>query len=77
MRLYPAVEKVEDVVSVNGAGDTFLGVLVSGLAQGVRVDKMINVAQQGAVMSLRSAEAVSPDLGRIQAMISQVVKASP
>ncbi|KAI6782217.1 Pseudouridine-metabolizing bifunctional protein -like protein [Emericellopsis cladophorae] len=59
MRLYPAVENVEDVVSVNGAGDTFLGVLVSGLAQGASADKMIDVAQQGAVMSLRSAEARS------------------
>jgi pseudouridylate synthase / pseudouridine kinase len=66
MRLFPAVEKVEDVVSVNGVGDTFLGVLVTGMAKGGRVERLIDVAQRGAVMTLRSSQAVSPDLGRLE-----------
>lgn len=63
MRLFPAVEQVQDVVSVNGVGDTFLGVIVAGLASGVRLDKpLINLAQNAAVLTLKSKEAVSPEL---------------
>ncbi|RKU42333.1 hypothetical protein DL546_005229 [Coniochaeta pulveracea] len=65
MRLYPAVAKVEDVVSVNGAGDTFLGVLVAGLAMNVPLYKAINIAQTGAIMTLRSKEPVSPELNKV------------
>ncbi|KAI9048287.1 hypothetical protein LZ554_008082 [Drepanopeziza brunnea f. sp. 'monogermtubi'] len=68
MRLFPAVETVQDVVSVNGVGDTFLGVLVAGLAQGLKLDAhLIDVAQRGAVMTLRSKESVSPQLGALSA----------
>ncbi|ROT36825.1 hypothetical protein SODALDRAFT_345501 [Sodiomyces alkalinus F11] len=63
MRMFPPVENVEDIVSVNGVGDTFLGVLVAGLAKGGRVEKLIDVAQKGAVLTLKSHESVSPDLG--------------
>ncbi|KAL6867860.1 Indigoidine synthase A like domain-containing protein [Trichoderma novae-zelandiae] len=59
MRLFPPVEHVEDVVSVNGVGDTFLGVMVSGLAQGGRVDKLVDVAQRGAVYTLKCAESMA------------------
>jgi pseudouridine-5'-phosphate glycosidase/pseudouridine kinase len=63
MRLFPPVEIVDDVVSVNGVGDTFLGVLVAGLAKGLELNEgLINVAQRGAVMTLRSKESVSPQL---------------
>jgi pseudouridylate synthase / pseudouridine kinase len=66
MRLFPAVEVVDDVVSVNGVGDTFLGVLVAGLAKGLSLDEnLIDTAQRGAVMTLRCKEAVSPDLGKL------------
>lgn len=66
MRLFPAAEKVEDVVSVNGVGDTFLGVLIAGLARGMKLDeRLIDIAQRGAVMTLRSKEAVSPDLNKL------------
>jgi pseudouridine-5'-phosphate glycosidase/pseudouridine kinase len=66
MRRFPAVEIVKDIVSVNGAGDTFLGVLVAGLATGLKLDEnLINIAQRGAVMTLRSKEAVSPNLGEL------------
>jgi pseudouridine-5'-phosphate glycosidase/pseudouridine kinase len=61
MRLFPAVEEVDDVVSVNGVGDTFLGVLIAGLARGLELgESLINLAQKGAVMTLRSKESVSP-----------------
>ncbi|KAL7798534.1 Indigoidine synthase A like domain-containing protein [Trichoderma ceciliae] len=66
MRLFPPVEKVESIVSVNGVGDTFLGVMISGLAQGGRVDKLIDLAQRGAVYSLKCAESVSKDVSKLE-----------
>lgn len=73
MRLFPAAKKVDNVVSVNGVGDTFLGVLISGLAQGGQVEKLVNVAQRGAVLSLKHPGSVSPDLGRLEADLSRAV----
>ncbi|KAL6403387.1 hypothetical protein AUP68_12730 [Ilyonectria robusta] len=66
MRLFPSAEKVDNVVSVNGVGDTFFGVLISGLAQGGKVENLIDVAQKGAVLTLKSHQAVSPDLNRLE-----------
>ncbi|KOS16684.1 Pseudouridine-metabolizing bifunctional protein [Escovopsis weberi] len=66
MRLYPTVEEVKNVVSVNGVGDTFLGVVVSGLAQGGRVEKLVDVAQRGAVYSLNHAGSVSPEVSILE-----------
>lgn len=66
MRYFPPVARVKDVVSVNGVGDTFLGTLVAGLAQGGRAEDLMDVAQKAAVMTLRSHESVSPDLARIE-----------
>ncbi|KAL3306400.1 carbohydrate kinase contains PfkB domain [Colletotrichum asianum] len=67
MRLFPPAEKVaiEDIVSVNGVGDTFLGVMIAGLAKGGKVQNLIDVAQKAAVLTLKSHESVSPDLGRL------------
>ncbi|KAI0102217.1 Indigoidine synthase A like protein-domain-containing protein [Nemania sp. FL0031] len=62
MRMFPPVEQVTDVTSVNGIGDTFLGTLVAGLAQGGRIHNLINVAQKAAVLTLRSPESVSDKL---------------
>jgi pseudouridylate synthase / pseudouridine kinase len=64
MRLFPPAEvvKQENVVSVNGAGDTLMGVLVAGLAKKgaqARVEDVITVAQEAAVRSLKSNRAVS------------------
>lgn len=73
MRLFPAAEKVpsEDVVSVNGVGDTLLGSLIAGLAKGVELDeRLIGVAQKAAVMTLKSKEAVSPRLTSLKFEIS-------
>jgi pseudouridine-5'-phosphate glycosidase/pseudouridine kinase len=73
MRLFPAVEFVEDSVSVNGVGDTFLGVLVAGLARGAKLDqRLIEVAQRGAVMTLRSRESVSPKLGLLKSKLDEL-----
>jgi pseudouridine-5'-phosphate glycosidase/pseudouridine kinase len=77
MRLFPAVEVVDDVVSVNGVGDTFLGVLVAGLARGLKLDeRLIDIAQRGAVMTLRSKEAVSPKLGVLKDSLAALALAA-
>ena len=70
LRHFPVTEPVskEDVVSVNGVGDTFLGVIVAGLAKGLQLDeKLIHIAQKASVMTLKSKEAVSPDLTSLSA----------
>ncbi|KLU87780.1 IdgA domain-containing protein [Magnaporthiopsis poae ATCC 64411] len=74
MRLFPAVEEVKDVVSVNGAGDTFMGVLVAGLARGGKVEELVDVAQRAAVMTLRSHQAVSEELGRLEAEVASAAQ---
>lgn len=77
MRLFPAVETVmnEDVVSVNGVGDTFLGVLVAGLARGLDLDdNLINVAQRGAVMTLKSKRSVCPDVSNLRVVLDDLAK---
>lgn len=75
MRLFPAAEKVQDIVSVNGVGDTFLGVLVAGIAQGGRTDKLINVAQKGAVLSLQWPGSVSPNVAKLKGEVVRCAKA--
>jgi pseudouridine-5'-phosphate glycosidase/pseudouridine kinase len=52
-------EKVDQVVSVNGAGDTFLGVAVAGLVRGEPLESVVEKAQRAAVLTLQSREAVS------------------
>lgn len=77
MRLIPAVEVVGDVVSVNGVGDTFLGVLIAGLAKGSELDEdLINIAQRGAVMTLRSKESVSSQLGELTSELDRLQRNS-
>ncbi|KAF6841141.1 IdgA domain-containing protein [Colletotrichum plurivorum] len=76
MRLFPPAERVpaEEVVSVNGVGDTFLGVMIAGLAQGGKVEDLIDVAQKAAVLTLKSHESVSPDLGRLGKLLKASVR---
>lgn len=76
MRLFPAVEDVsaEDVVSVNGVGDTFMGTLIAGLAKRKgqkdgRVEDLIDLAQRAAVLTLKSKESVSPGLGTLRVLL--------
>lgn len=63
MRLIPPerVLSSEEIVSVNGAGDTFLGVLVTRLAQkaDTNLDASVMVAQRASALTLKSAESVS------------------
>jgi pseudouridine-5'-phosphate glycosidase/pseudouridine kinase len=65
MRLYPPFAKVADqeIISVNGVGDTFLG---ASLAYMIKtkdgIEHAIDFAQSCAVRSLQSSEAVSPSL---------------
>ena len=76
MRLFPAVERVADVVSVNGIGDTFMGVLVAGLAMGGEVERLIDVAQRAAVLTLRSKEGVSVEVTGLKGDLRRAVEES-
>lgn len=77
MRLFPAVDTVpaEDIVSVNGVGDTFVGTLVAGLAAAKakggegRVEEHVDLAQRAAVLTLKSDQAVSPGLGTLRMLM--------
>lgn len=77
MRLFPAVEQVPEteIVSVNGVGDTFAGTLVAGLAkrksQGreARVEDLVDVAQSAALLTLKSKESVSPEIGTLKDLL--------
>ena len=66
MRLFPPAEIVheKDIVSVNGVGDTFMGVILAGLAgpNPKHITDLVQIAQRGSVMTLKSKEAVSPGL---------------
>ncbi|EPE26224.1 Indigoidine synthase A-like protein [Glarea lozoyensis ATCC 20868] len=67
MRHFPTQEVVKEIVSVNGVGDTFLGVLAAGLAKGKALDSsLIDLAQKAAGLTLGSKEAVSPELKDLQ-----------
>lgn len=80
MRYFPAAEQVpgSEVASVNGVGDTFLGVLLARIAELELAGKQVELAEQrvledvvglgqkGAVETLRSAEAVGNGVGRLR-----------
>ncbi|KAK7533354.1 Indigoidine synthase A like protein-domain-containing protein [Phyllosticta citribraziliensis] len=59
LRLFKPAMVVDKVTSVNGAGDTFTGVLISALADGKRIDDAIMIAQAGAASTLMTDHAVS------------------
>ena len=67
MRLFPPAELVEQeqVVSVNGVGDTMLGVLIAALIKkggSAQIEDVVMLAQKAAVRTLKSKRAVSEDL---------------
>ncbi|KAH8434790.1 pseudouridine-5'-phosphate glycosidase/carbohydrate kinase family protein [Aspergillus melleus] len=67
LRLFPpaAVLKDEDIVSVNGAGDTLLGAVITGLAKSGdvgTVEDVIPLAQEASLRTLKSAGGVSSDI---------------
>ncbi|KAK5452265.1 hypothetical protein LTS15_007331 [Exophiala xenobiotica] len=71
MRMFPPSREVrqEEIVSVNGIGDTMLGVISAGLAKGYTLEDVIPIAQDAAVLTLKSPEAVSPEVRSIQARL--------
>ncbi|CAF9902788.1 MAG: hypothetical protein ALECFALPRED_000019 [Alectoria fallacina] len=73
MRLFPPVETVsrDEIVSVNGVGDTFLGVLIAGLTKEKpkNIVDLVDIAQRGSVMTLKSKEAVSPQILKLQSSL--------
>ncbi|OJD14124.1 hypothetical protein AJ78_05499 [Emergomyces pasteurianus Ep9510] len=82
MRLFPPAEILTDadVVSVNGAGDTLLGVIVAGLAQGEGRDDMgmrklediLPVAQRASVETLKSADAVNAEISDLARSLRRI-----
>ena len=57
----------ESIVSVNGVGDTFLGMVVAGLVRDATrpIEELIDIAQRGAILTLKSNESVSPRIKSI------------
>ena len=74
MRMFdPAIEVLTDeILSVNGVGDTLIGTVIAGLAQEnpKSVENLIEIAQRASVMTLKSTEAVSPDVASLQSALS-------
>lgn len=76
LRLFPpaAVVAQDAIVSVNGVGDTLLGVLMAGIIhqtkaaglESVRIEDLVPIAQQAAVMTLKSRSAVSEEIKKMQ-----------
>jgi len=78
MRHFPAPTTPDRITSVNGVGDTFLGVLIAGLAKGCTLDEpLISIAQEAACLTLGSSESVSPLLGRLKAKLRGLVLSTP
>ena len=73
MRMFPPAAMVpdEEVVSVNGIGDTMLGTIMAALAKGLTLEQAIPIAQEASVLSLKSAEAVAP---AVKDMAKRLVK---
>lgn len=73
MRWFPPAEEVAegDVVSVNGVGDTFLGIILAGLAKEKPKNwpYLIGVAQRGSIMTLKSKESVSPGISVLRSLL--------
>jgi pseudouridine-5'-phosphate glycosidase/pseudouridine kinase len=60
VRYFPAEKLGEHgVKSVNGAGDTFLGVLMAATVRGLPLEEAVSEAQKAAVLTLGEKEAVS------------------
>jgi pseudouridine-5'-phosphate glycosidase/pseudouridine kinase len=64
MRWFRPPVVVESALSVNGAGDTFLGAILSAVtgAGCLTIEEAVDFAQTQAALTLNSREAVSPDL---------------
>lgn len=72
MRLFGPAEIVaeEKIVSVNGVGDTLLGVLIAALTKNeLTMETAIDIAQQGSVLTLQSPEAVSAEVKSLRRLL--------
>lgn len=74
MRLFPpeTVLSDEEVVSVNGAGDTLLGVVVAGLAKEDKprnIEDVIQLAQRASLHTLQSRGGVSSKIRELQTLL--------
>ncbi|KAJ5506102.1 Pseudouridine-5'-phosphate glycosidase [Penicillium expansum] len=73
MRLFSpdTILGADDIVSVNAAGDTLLGVVVAGLAKdsSVRIEDVIPVAQEASRKTLASAGGVSEKLVELRGLL--------
>ena len=74
VRLFPPerVLSPEEVVSVNGIGDTFCGALAVGLVGGSRIQHVVDFAQRAASLSLQSRESVSPELKTLKEELARL-----
>ena len=72
MRLLPSFRHVADdeIVSVNGIGDTMLGVVMAALVKGLTLEEAVPIGQEAAVVSLESSEAVSPEVRQLRNKLS-------
>ncbi|KAI9767453.1 MAG: hypothetical protein M1840_005682 [Geoglossum simile] len=69
MRLFSAAEVVpkEEVVSVTGVGDSFLGIVVAGMTKGKKtLEELVEIGQRGSILTLKSKESVSPRVGELR-----------
>jgi pseudouridine-5'-phosphate glycosidase/pseudouridine kinase len=76
MRLFPPAAELADdaIISVNGAGDTLLGAIISGLVSGHgRVEDVLPLAQEASVLTLKSAGGVSKELAQLQSRLKNIV----
>jgi pseudouridylate synthase / pseudouridine kinase len=71
IRHFPALH-VDTLLNVTGAGDSFVGALLAGVAQDemqlynpASLQSLVNTAQHAACLTLQSHEAVSPDLSNL------------
>ncbi|CAG8901560.1 unnamed protein product [Penicillium egyptiacum] len=73
MRLFSpaAILGTQDIVSVNAAGDTLLGVVVAGLAKdpSVRIEDVIPIAQEASRKTLANAGGVSKKLVELRGLL--------
>jgi sugar/nucleoside kinase (ribokinase family) len=77
IRHFPAAETISeaDIASVNGAGDTLLGVIVAGLAMESKTDNwrrledIIPVAQRASVRTLKDKGGVSSDITGLRPLL--------
>ena len=73
MRVFPPAQVIKhnDIVSVNGAGDTLLGVVVAGLAldRTKSIEQLMAIAQEASLESLKSAGGVSSNIARLRELL--------